>query len=593
MGRLIAWILSIITALINNLGFWQQPETIYTGDPGYAIQADAINYAELQEWYIDTMVGGNASCNIKPKPHQTETTTNGVGYIIANKKLNPDAIVDFSDEDVIVAPGRCKITTQPNSSPNKIVVQNDERGVFAFKMEINNPKRWFCCENATPTAMNTFRHSQNDHRITLERGDTICVASSDTTIKLYRGTNSSGLKAVGLRDFLRANDNEFGDNTLYLNGEDHQNLTSTGDTSTSRSLVKIPSSQIYTGPSGWQRDSNNRWWWGRSGTAKIDWPAEQYILYDKDYYYFDKDGYMVTGWYNDYYFQTKEDAYDLGISDFKQGALCFDTVVPDMQNDVYYYYVGKDGKIEKRTDTLVAAENAIYKYVESNGKYCLSSSNDVNTGVGESVDSDNNQAGPDIGTQEKTYKELTQREYENICKEGMLSDTTYTNWATYKGRWLYLTNGKPADPLYKNYTTSENEDVYLCNIANTDYFFRTLDHTLICGTYSNPIFIANHNVKYNCRYMVIGDNGTARDLWYLTTQGWIYATETTGQLVSKSIGAFPTGALQIKGEWYAFTEEGYLDTTTPVISHSLNGQTIFLHLNTEDPAKARIPRNTK
>ena len=51
MQRLISWLLALLTALMNNLGFWQQPEKPYIGDPGYTIQEDAVNYSAMREWY--------------------------------------------------------------------------------------------------------------------------------------------------------------------------------------------------------------------------------------------------------------------------------------------------------------------------------------------------------------------------------------------------------------------------------------------------------------------------------------------------------------------------------------------------------------
>lgn len=66
-SRIVAWILAVVTALFHNMGYWQQEDTIYKGDPGYTVQKDVVDYGGLYSWYKDLCSDSNASCKVEAK----------------------------------------------------------------------------------------------------------------------------------------------------------------------------------------------------------------------------------------------------------------------------------------------------------------------------------------------------------------------------------------------------------------------------------------------------------------------------------------------------------------------------------------------
>lgn len=69
-----------------------------------------------------------------------------------------------------------------------------------------------------PNAAGNFKHKQEDHRITLKAGQTICVASDKTEVKLFRGDSEGRLSECNLREFLRSFDSETGDPNQVVGG---------------------------------------------------------------------------------------------------------------------------------------------------------------------------------------------------------------------------------------------------------------------------------------------------------------------------------------------------------------------------------------
>ncbi len=106
-------------------------------------------------------------------------------------------------------------------------------------------------------------------------------------------------------------------------------------------------------------ESNGKWWYRY---ANGDYPAGMFEEIDGTTYYFDADGYMVTGWKEidgDYYYFEGSGAMAVSkwVGDYylgEDGIMLTNTTTPDG------YYVDKDGKWQ--TD----------KWVESNGRWWYS-----------------------------------------------------------------------------------------------------------------------------------------------------------------------------------------------------------------------------
>lgn len=602
LSKIIAWVLAALTALLSNLGFWIQPDSTYKGDPGYVVEGDVVNYKDVQDWYAGAMIGDN-TCNVTAKHHSMEANTFGCVFIVAGAPMNPDAKLVFSDEDVIVAPSRGRIMTQPSTSPNKIIVQNDEVGNMAYKMIIYNPKRWFCCEDIKPGVTGSFKHKQVDHRITLNQGDTICVASSNTTIELFVGDATTGtLKKATLREFLHASDkdkNVNSDPSKNLNGSATQQLTNTPDKDSLKGSVRIPNELLFTGPSGWKKAADNiRWWWGELGKAGKSYPADQYVIYDGDYYFFDSGGYMVTGWGKDgYYYYPDAKAYEEQRSSFKQGALCYDTMVPDKGNSNDFVYVNREGKVDmENPESAMAAAGTTYVFNKDIGKYQVSagystdgkghddsdepdnSDKDADVQDDTNDDNENNPGAPDIDNQKGDKKELTSGEWSTLTKDGGYLGENRNGWHSYKGNWVHLTEGQPTDSEDKYTYTIGKKEAYGCSIDGKYYLFDSDSYIMIKGHHSGetPVKAAyegSHGTQY---VIVVGDRGLAQNEWYKDNSGrWMYA-DKYGVLLCGQVNAdeaiahinpSPSSGLpeDSNNYWFAFDKNCYLDMSTPTV----------------------------
>lgn len=599
-SKITAWLLALFTALLNNFGLWQQPNIYYKGDPGYAVQEEAVDYNKMHTWYNNLFKGNDATCIVEATTHQQSTGVRGVGYLIADKPFNPDAEMVLSDEDIIIAPGRCKVVTQPSTNSNRIVVQNSEQGAEAFKMEITNPKRWFCCENVNPTASGTFYHKQEDHRIELNQGQTICIASSETEITLYRGTGRSGdLQRCTLREFLRAADTEEGDSSVNLDGSTEQRVTITETKSDALCTADIPDERIFTGPNGWQQDGN-RWWWGRSGTATVDWPADQYVIYEGMYYYFGADGYMVTGWSTDgYYHYADANAYGAGRSEFKQGALCYNTIVPDPDSSGYYSYVDTDGTInnDKFNGATISAERQSYVYDEGQGKYKTSSTVTSEMGSGETGDSGNNNGGSGIPPQDNpSTGTLTSSEFSEVTSGGTL-ESGQSGWYSYNDDWVLLEEGGLADADDSGYSCA-GEDVYSVTVNGTMYFFYEDTGVLVKGTSygQEPVYVSKSDNRTEW-YIVKEDLGVIKNAWWRTPSRWLYAS-STGVLYNRGLnsvgqanGVYTDPDNSSSGLFYVFDEDCYLNTTDQELIISDEGATwVYTLVGNIEGARTRTLR---
>lgn len=585
-SKFTAWLLAAITALFNNLGFWQQPNEAYVGDPGYAIQADEVDYNAMHKWY-DNLYGDSASsCKVQARNHKAEVSVSGVAFIVADAKLNPDAQLKFSDEDIIVAPGRCKVKTEPTTSSSKIVVQNDEKGARGFKIEIINPKRWFCCEDLSPSATGQFYHSQDTHKIELQQGDTICVASSDTEVTLFRGEGRNGeLKKCDLRTFLLAS--EEGNSDVNVNGSDVQIITNTQGKEDALCTADIDPSDIYTGPSGWKKDSTG-WWWGTSGEPKVNYASDQYIVYEQMYYYFNPAGYMVTGWYDGHYYQPSATAHSEGISDFKQGAMCFNTIVPS-EDGSKYVYLNNAGDVEtpSQQNSYRVSEGVAYSYNSSIDGYEISYGAASQPGSGNSTDMGNNQGGQNIGSQENKNGKLSKEQYEQLTENDGGVDRNMSGWYEYRGNWLLLEGGYPmSGDADCRLGSKHGNNVERVTYNNKVYFFDIDTHVLIRGSSSgeNPVYICDPG-NFDAWYIIDRDQGAAMNKWWQDSNGrWLYAS-ATGVLYQEGIdnGASASGVYKdpsgVQNRFYAFDENCYLDETTPSVYADHNGARFEYYLD--------------
>lgn len=597
MQRLISWLLALLAALMNNLGFWQQPEKPYVGDAGYAIQEDAVNYSAMREWYNASFEIAGTVCTLSPQTHNQEKNRVGIGYIIADTPMNPDAKMEFGDENIIIAPQNCKVTTQPSSSPNKIVVSNSESGANAFRMEITNPKRWFCCEDLQPNAAGNFKHKQEDHRITLKAGQTICVASDKTEVKLFRGDSEGRLSECNLREFLRSFDSETGDPNQVVGGGTEAAKGSELKTDVVNNLVDIKSDRLFKGPAMWQGPDSNGWWYGQSiaGNSRpgIDWASDQWVIYEGYYYYFNSAGYMVKGWYDDYYYKESGDKYAAGLSDFKEGALCFNTIVPAQESNGYYEYVGLDGTVatderveQKGEDVHEEAEGVAYVYDKSVGKYKLYDPEEGVIGSGETGGNGNNNPTSNIVTRKAEVSREYIDEGRNIVDE---SGNSFTGWVSCEGDWYYARGGQ----IVREQTTQRNEtfyldgnQVYLIDVDNeatgpqvpTLQSFIDSSGKLIIGqsSGSTPVYIS-YQGSHGTYWLIVDQNGyVVIDKWWQDSQGrWLRANNKGTLYAAFGVNEqYTVIDADNNGWYYAFDTNGYCDTTT--VDITVNGNTYRL-----------------
>lgn len=339
-SKLISWILAAITAMFNGFGMYTHTPEAYTGNTGYTIQQESPDYADLRSWYIKSFGSGD-TCVVERRGNTCDINKAGFAYIVKDEKHNPDAKLEFAEGAVIIAPSRCKVVSQPDSSGNKMTVLWDAQDYTAFKMEIINPAKWFCCESLEPPETGVFVHSVQDHRIQLEQGDTIAVCGPETTVELWRGDAHGALAKVStLREFLLYDSSETGNPDASASGS--QGATSTQPTQNiPEGVLNLPSDKMWTGSKKWHGQTG-RWWMGSSPNSG-GYPAEQYAEVDNKYYYFDSQGWLVTGWGDDerYYFDLN---YLGSAGQAYEGVLARNTIVPKGEGNIFVY-VNDDGKV--------------------------------------------------------------------------------------------------------------------------------------------------------------------------------------------------------------------------------------------------------
>lgn len=580
-NKLVAWLLALVTAIFNNFGVYQQPDKTYSQEATYTIQNDAVDYGELYAWHKGTYTGTD-SCNVKNIKHETVSLgKNNIAFPVAGVEFNPDAQLTLSDEALIIAPEDCSIASAPNNKSNEIIIQNDMSGNLGFKMVIKNPKRWFCCVDAQPDVSGKFRHSQESHSVDLKQGDVVAVASSETELVFYRGEGSSGgPKKCDLSTFLKRLD-EDGNEEVNLSGDTEQKVTQTEYIKDAiNQKIDIPVDKVFAGPTGWQKDEKG-WWWGRGGTAGKDYPADQYIVYEGQYYYFDSTGYMVTGWGADGYYYT-EGSNAVG---FKEGALAYETIVPAEGSTDRYVFIDDAGIVDNDAGTeRMTVGTTTYTYNDASGYYEKSSESTGGNGGG----SDNNGQGPVIDTQRGT---LTTEQYTTLMSGNALP-TNYDGWWKYNGSWVWLDAGlfdlDDDDPGWQ----SDAGEVYRLEINGQNYFFNSQTNLLIEGNSLNETPVYAH--KGDIWVVLNEDRGVFTNTWLKSAGGkWMYALKD-GVLCTKSnepelsrfgVYIIPEGST----DYYAFDSDCLLDTTTEVIE--VTGMTygnFRLRLNPEKPDGPRI-----
>lgn len=554
MSKIISWILSLVLSLTNGFAPYTPEEKTYTGDPAYSVEKDAANYSALYDWYSKSMSSADGVCTLTPTKHRSETNRAGVGFIIADVPYNAEAKLEFSDEDVIVAPQRCKVLTQPGTNANSIVVENSDKGVYHFKMIIENPKRWFCCEHQRAVAGGSYRHLNADHRVQLEMGDTVAVASSNTKIKLYRGDPTTGeLKEVDLPTFLRDTAQDGGGNPdLYVNGKDDIKTTNQEDSKTYSKAI-IPANRVYNGYSRWAFSTRvHKWYYGAdSGTPGKDYAANQYVIYQSDIYYFDEEGYMVTGWRDGYYYYPYDD-YAKGIVDFKQGAMCYNTIVPDESNAKYYVRLNKKGEIDTDTKPVkgqIRAGRYTYVYDSSVNRYVISTTITGKTADKETTSPVNNDTASDIGNQEKDS--ITEQTYTDIL-DGKIVVSIKDGWYKYKGSWLYVESGRMKPSSYDDTYLYGDSKAYIIKVDNKWYFMDSNTHLMV-SVDTKLTSTSTRNYLYT-----IADGSMLSESWYRIGNSWIYAN-ISGYILRN-------GLYTIRGKQYYFEKSGVLDIDRQIVN---------------------------
>lgn len=580
-NKLVAWLLALVTAIFNNFGIYTQPDKTYKQEATYTIQEDAVDYGELYTWHKGTYTGTD-SCNVNNiKSESVSRGKNNIAFPVAGAEFNPDAQLTLSDESLIIAPEDCEVTSSPSNKSNEIIVQNDLPGNLGFKMVVKNPKRWFCCVDAKPDASGRFRHSQESHNVDLKQGDVIAVASSDTELLFYRGEGSSGgPKKCDLSTFLKRLDEE-GNEEVNLSGDAEQVLTNTEYIKDAiNQKIEIPANKVFSGPSGWHQDSTG-WRYGRGGKAGQDYPANQYIIYEGQFYYFNSAGYMVTGWGDDGYYYTESQRSE----GFKQGALAYETIVPAEGGGDNYVYVDDTGKVANEKGTSLMAVGAITYAYDSGSNYYKKSSE---VGGGNSSGSDNNGQGSSINTQRVT---LTAEQYQTILN-GDPIETSYDGWCKYNGKWLWLDAGLPATYDMDKGWESDSGTMYRLLINGQAYFFDMNTHLMLEG---NALGEAPAYVHKGDYWAVLNEDlGVFKGTWLVSNGGeWMYARQTDGFLCCKSRqpDMHPEGAFIVpegSNNYYVFKEDCTLDTTTPEVYITSGEPDIKLVLNPDKPDGPRI-----
>ena len=280
LSKFIAWLLSILTALMGNFGFYQNPEKTYTSAGLYSVKEDPVNYADMRNWYLDSL-DSDTVCQVKsfPMPNSNQTTGNGFMHIVSGTQLNTSAQPTFSDGAVIIAPTKCKITSEPSSSVDKIVVEAEGQPTNSWwKLEISKPKAWFCCYKSEPMENGRYQHSQIDHKIVLNQGDVLAIASTETELTMWTNKNGSHVKTDSYAEFMYDVNKEFaGDSDANLSGDNAEDAKKNGELGAE--APEIDQDKIFTGEQTWRMGAapnDNLWWFGNASS----WAQNQYVVID-------------------------------------------------------------------------------------------------------------------------------------------------------------------------------------------------------------------------------------------------------------------------------------------------------------------------
>lgn len=323
ISKFFAWLMAVLAALFSGNSLHTQEPQVYQGVPGYEINVGEIDYYDLYNKSSGNKDKDAADvCKVESPDYseRQKSANSGVGYIVADAPANPNAKLEFSANSLILAPGACKVQSEPSVATDQIVVEGTKTGTDHWKMVIERPYKWFCCEHLTPDVSSHFKHSSDSHKIELRQGQLVAVADENTKIKLYREDGSGSLKECDYKTFLQATDTEVnqhsGQGNLNLSGDKQKQTGLTGILS----KLNIPSRNFYKGTGVWH-GSLDRWWYGETNYTKagVDYAAGQWLASKsksgiEHLYYFDDRGYMVTGKRTidgkDYYFTLITEATD-------------------------------------------------------------------------------------------------------------------------------------------------------------------------------------------------------------------------------------------------------------------------------------------
>lgn len=322
ISKIFAWIMAVLAALFSGNSLHTQEPQVYQGVPGYEINADSIDYYDLYNKSAGNSDKESDVCKVESPDYSSRqvTAASGVGYIVADAPANPNAKLEFSVDSLILAPGACKIESEPSIATDQIVVEGTRTGTDHWKMVIERPYKWFCCEHAKADVSGHFKHSSQSHKIELRQGQLVAVADENTKIKLFREDESGTLKECDYKTFLQATDTEVnqhrGQSNLNLSGDERKKTGLSGILS----KLNIPSRNFYKGTGVWHGQGDT-WWYGETNYTKagVDYAASQWLTSKsktgiEHLYYFDDRGYMVTGKRTidgkDYYFTLITEATD-------------------------------------------------------------------------------------------------------------------------------------------------------------------------------------------------------------------------------------------------------------------------------------------
>lgn len=548
-SKLVSWILAVITAIFNGFGFYQKEYVPYIGDPAYEVQEEAVDYAQMRTWYIDSYVGSGDVCTVERHSNPIGELNNlGFCFFIAGVDNNPDAKNEVSEGAIIIAPARCKVMSNPDTSSDRIVVQNDSGDYTAFKMEIYKPGSWFCCQNTNKTPTGAYMHSVVDHKIELNQGDTICVAGPDTTIRMWTSNENGVLKEVQtIREFLKYDMTEKGDSEQIASGGTEKKVES--------DLDKI----LWQGNMTWNRDSTHSvskdgvtypgWWIGTSGDG--NWAKGQTVSYKGQYYYMDTDGYMVRGWQiigdNQYYFYWGDQDTEGMHPD---GSIARNTIVENPYGSGFVY-VGDSGTISETSnlDDMITVNGRTF-IKEGNGSYALLHSSNASVSGNNLGTSNNSTWVGQYGISEEDWSMITSGGYANV-KDG---------WYRNDGDWIYVVNGiSITSGLGTPYGDYVGYD-----ISGVTYLFDTSS----CLLYTETGIVSGQNSLY----FNDGQNGIAKNKW-CKTDSWHFA-DSTGALWSRSRGVKEDYDSAGNVLYYCFNDDCTLDAVTDSIE--VNGTTYKL-----------------